>query len=366
MPYGARAASMPPRAAPPGHERRVVAGDDAAGFLQGARRAALPWDAMLLRQGIAPQLLGSSAARIPLPAFAKLLRCVAWRMRDELVGLAGRPVPPGTLARVLHQMHRCATLGEALQTGLASYHIALPELKPSLRRDAGLGRHAAYVQVSGPPEAPRTFLHAAFLYWMLGVASHLVQQRIPVLEVKLRLDGESGLPHRRPIFGVPASLHSSAHSSLAFDASWLQRPVVLDEGGLRQLLSAAPVGLLVPFGESPSVAEQVRHRLRGQADGRMPSLEQTAWGMRMTPDMLRRRLAEEGSSFRAVKNELRRDLAVEMLARTSIKIESIAATLGFSESATFHRSFKAWTGLAPGEYRRLKRPAWTVAPPGAQ
>lgn len=365
MQHAARAALKAPHPDMPGHASRVVAGDDAARFLQGALHAGLPLDALLAHEGIASQLIGSPAARIPLTAFARLLRCIAWRMRDELVGLAGRPAAPGTLARVLHQMRRCANLGEALQTGVASYRIALPELKPNLRRDVRGGSCAAQVVVGSPAGAAHMFLHAAFLYWTLGVASHLVQRRIPVLEVKLRLDGEpgepGGPPHRRPIFGVPAMLHAGPCSSLSFEASWLQQPVVLDDRGLAQFLAVAPVGLLVPFGEAPSFAEQVRRRLRGQAGERMPSLEQTAWGLRMTPDMLRRRLADEGSSYRAIKNELRRDLAIEMLTRTTIKIESIAATLGFSESATFHRSFKAWTGLAPGEYRRLQGPAWTAA-----
>ncbi|MAM74051.1 MAG: AraC family transcriptional regulator, partial [Tistrella sp.] len=67
---------------------------------------------------------------------------------------------------------------------------------------------------------------------------------------------------------------------------------------------------------------------------------------------LSRRLAEEGTSFRAVKEALRRDIAIRELTRTDRPIAGIAAELGFDSAAVFHRAFKAWTGSTPGAYRQ--------------
>lgn len=50
--------------------------------------------------------------------------------------------------------------------------------------------------------------------------------------------------------------------------------------------------------------------------------------------------------------DLRRDAAVEYLGRHDLSLMDIAERLGFSESSTFHRAFKKWTGVSPGEYRR--------------
>ncbi|HEX8886167.1 MAG TPA: helix-turn-helix transcriptional regulator, partial [Noviherbaspirillum sp.] len=64
-----------------------------------------------------------------------------------------------------------------------------------------------------------------------------------------------------------------------------------------------------------------------------------------------RRLQDEGQGFQAIKDDLRRDIAIEYLARPDLTLIEIANLLGFSEPSTFHRAFKKWTGVAPGEYR---------------
>ena len=51
---------------------------------------------------------------------------------------------------------------------------------------------------------------------------------------------------------------------------------------------------------------------------------------------------------------MRRDAAIEYLARPDLTLIEIANLLGFSEPSTFHRAFKKWTGVAPGEYRHSR------------
>jgi AraC-like DNA-binding protein len=84
------------------------------------------------------------------------------------------------------------------------------------------------------------------------------------------------------------------------------------------------------------------------------NLEEVADKLALSPPMLRRRLAAEGHSFQGLKDSVRRDAAIEELQRRDATLEQIAALLGFSEVSTFHRAFKKWTGLAPGDYRRTR------------
>jgi len=71
----------------------------------------------------------------------------------------------------------------------------------------------------------------------------------------------------------------------------------------------------------------------------------------MSPQTLRRHLQQEGESFQAIKDHWRRDLAINLLAESSLPIAEIARRTGFSEPSALHRAFKKWTGLAPGAYR---------------
>jgi AraC-like DNA-binding protein len=76
---------------------------------------------------------------------------------------------------------------------------------------------------------------------------------------------------------------------------------------------------------------------------------------------------EEGSSFRAIKDALRRDLALTQIERTARPIATIAADLGYAEPSAFFRAFLAWTGEAPSAYRkRIAAREARPARPGAR
>jgi AraC-like DNA-binding protein len=63
-------------------------------------------------------------------------------------------------------------------------------------------------------------------------------------------------------------------------------------------------------------------------------------------------LKQEGVTYQAIKDGLRRDLAISRLADTSETIAEIADALGFAEPSAFRRAFRKWTGVRPADYRR--------------
>ena len=73
----------------------------------------------------------------------------------------------------------------------------------------------------------------------------------------------------------------------------------------------------------------------------------------MAPRSLRRKLEEEGTSFRDIVEAERRQLAMQLLQGTQMKLDEIALQLGYGDTASFTRAFRRWLGQAPGEYRKL-------------
>lgn len=63
----------------------------------------------------------------------------------------------------------------------------------------------------------------------------------------------------------------------------------------------------------------------------------------------------EGSSYRAILDELRRESEVEHLTSGDASLEEVAYILGYSDPANFRRAFKRWTGTLPGRYRAAHR-----------
>lgn len=110
--------------------------------------------------------------------------------------------------------------------------------------------------------------------------------------------------------------------------------------------------LLVNHRTERSITERIRSVLRNRLAEQLPSLEEVAAELAMSPRILRGRLQLEGSSYSAIKSRLRLDTAIELLARPDVALEAIAESIGFSDAGTFHRAFKRSTGVAPGQYRR--------------
>lgn len=89
--------------------------------------------------------------------------------------------------------------------------------------------------------------------------------------------------------------------------------------------------------------------------GREPDLEEVAMRLKLPTWTLRRKLAEEGTQFRAILNDTRRDLAMTYIRDTELAFGEIAYLLGFASAEAFQRAFKRWNGQTPGEFRRCHR-----------
>jgi AraC-like DNA-binding protein len=85
-----------------------------------------------------------------------------------------------------------------------------------------------------------------------------------------------------------------------------------------------------------------------------PDIDTVAAMVRLSVRTLQRRLSEEGLSFMRIVARARLDVAQQMLTDPVRKVIDVALDLGYSDQAHFTRAFVRWTGLAPGDFRRLR------------
>lgn len=84
------------------------------------------------------------------------------------------------------------------------------------------------------------------------------------------------------------------------------------------------------------------------------TIEEVAKALHLSTRTLKRRLAEEGTTFRALLEQARRERAMVLL-REDLGLDEIAARLGYSDAANFSRAFRRWTGTTPGAWRGQDR-----------
>lgn len=149
-----------------------------------------------------------------------------------------------------------------------------------------------------------------------------------------------GLSFQRADSGLAFPAEHGALPSLAHDRRLL---ATADELAERALREEPPAVDLVA-----RIEAQVRQELqRGEV-----SAAAVARRLRMSPRTLQRRLDDEGTSFRALCERVRQDLARALLADPAVPLAEVAYRLGFSEPGAFGRAFKRWTGSSPGAFRR--------------
>jgi AraC-like DNA-binding protein len=109
--------------------------------------------------------------------------------------------------------------------------------------------------------------------------------------------------------------------------------------------------LLEKFPPRDSLTDQVRSIIANEFRGGDPSLEHVADQLGLTPRTLQRKLQELNTSHNELVDQMRCQLAMRYLREHNMAICEVAYLLGFSESSSFHRAFKRWTGVTPKEFR---------------
>jgi AraC-like DNA-binding protein len=326
-------------------------------ILDGARHRGMPLAPLLARAGISPALLESPLARVSQQQYALLIVVLRRALRDELWGLCSRPLRVGSFGLGASRLVRCRNLREALREGFRHYHGLIDDFAARLVvqgevAQVRITRHASVGSSADPALAARLdYAQKAFMLFSHGLANWLVARRVPLREVDYT-EANQGSEISR-VYQAPIRFNQP-HVGYSFDARWLDLPVVQSPQSLREFLAQAPANLLVRYRDAGTTAERIRRLLRRQLDQAPPSLEAIAAQWSMAPQTLRRHLRDEGRGFQQIKDELRRDAAIACLAEPGLTLPEIAQRLGFSEASTFHRAFKKWTGVAPGEYRQTQ------------
>ena len=76
----------------------------------------------------------------------------------------------------------------------------------------------------------------------------------------------------------------------------------------------------------------------------------------VSPSTFRRRLAEQGTSYKEILLDVRMGLARQMLGDSELQIARIGEFLGYADSSNFATAFKRATGMSPREFRNNKQP----------
>lgn len=309
---------------------------------------------MLEERGVSRRLLEDPQGRVPFAHHVGIVDHITQRLEDPGIGVdMGATANAGDFGVVSLLAESCPTLRQALdvvkrfnalanQASLMDYFVERGRL---IIRDAHLrdGR-----PVPAPLAEATLAFYATMIRGALGV-------ELPLLEVWFA-HGRHGAwtPARLAHFGATFRFEQRCnalvlHSDLLDARFRSARPELSPH--LHRLAHALEHELTPIDDPVARVSACVRDHL---ARGELPPIDPVARRLGSSARSLQRELNAAGTSFSAVVDDVRRELAAELLANRDMKLEAISGQLGYSDSRALRRACVRWFGRAPGRARAAR------------
>lgn len=281
----------------------------------------------------------------------------AWRIataltHDDAVGIhLAESLPRGALDLIEYAVRSSVSLAAGLER-LARYGRVVSD-RYAARIETNDGRLLLIVDDVGT-----SILHPGRAEFALAIALKLARDvtgtSIVPLQVAFAHDRPADVTEHHRFFRAPLHFAAGANTMLltAEDAA---RPLREADAALsaivRRRLDKQLPDALTPASAPLPLSAQVRRMLVEGLGQTAINADSVAKALAMSRRTLTRRLREEDTSFRAILDDVRAELARALLQDRNLSVADVAFFLQYSEPAAFHRSFRRWTGQTPQHYR---------------
>lgn len=298
-------------------------------------------------------IMDNSVARTSGRAFQNLIHWLIEQTQDPLFGLkSAHYVQPGSYSLVGYMAMNFRTAREALHM-VPSYEAIVGDM--GVTKIEKYGPHLAMrwvCQYDHPQVRPHMIdnVLGSWLLFARWLADMHDGKPAKVLFEHPQPDDQL-LPAYQDIFGCPLEFDANI-SALIFPEEILDTPLRQPDPVLLSTLEQQASAVMAEIQERHPIVMQTRTLLKTLMDEGLPRREKVAEHLGITERTLQRRLQDAGTGYQQLLDNLRQETAAEWLTTTDLGINDIALKLGFSEARSFHRRFKTWTGVTPGEYRQ--------------
>ena len=319
--------------------------------MHGLRERNLCQQSALEQAGINPALVEKANQRIHTDQVARLFKTVQETLDDEFMGFTENPCKVGIFATMAELVSHCSSLGELLEKAINFYNLVNTDIPMYLQRSgnkAVLGFHMAKANLD-----PEHFMTEFWLVIWHRFPSWYIGEPIPLQQTHFTFSAPEHQDELQIMF--PSQLYfNCTDNRLIFDAQYLNKPLLRPKQQLATFLRNAPADIMTIPGSESTLEAQIERIISQRHPQRLifSSIHTLAAELGISSQTLHRRLKESATSYQQIKDNLRRRMAVQKLINERLSVEQVAELVGFSESRSFTRAFKQWTGLTPRQYSK--------------
>ncbi|WP_299756691.1 AraC family transcriptional regulator [uncultured Pontibacter sp.] len=301
--------------------------------------------------GLDQQLVQDVNARITVETVQDLWNTAIAATQDPDLALhVAESINPTSMGTIAYVMMNAPTLHESLLKLCKYQDIICGAIRTSLEVQ---GQQALVkLQIVSPAlQNPRNALDSELVIYK-NAFSALVGQELKYKQVLLAYPEPQSIKEHTRIFAGAELEFGATYGGLVFDAAYLKLPVVTANPELNQFFEQYAEEYLQKMHQPKTVRKRVQRQIAQLLKGEEPGISTVARSLAMSVRSLQGKLKEEGTTYQALLDEVRKQIAVKHLQDNQNTITDIAYLLGYSEPSVFSRSFKKWTGMAPAAYRQ--------------
>lgn len=298
---------------------------------------------------ITPSQAKKANAHITALQMERISSFAMHELNDEVLGCLSRQLPWGTYGMLVRASLTSPTLGVALKRWCRHHGLVADDIELSIEERDGKA-HICLRELKDLGEQ-REFGVLSVLRNLYGVACWLIDSRITLEQVHFAFDAPAHQAVYPLMFQGPVQFgHIDPVSELVMNASYLALPLRRDEAALQRMLETALTLTVLQYRKDRLLLTQVKQALAMHPQD-THSADDLAPMLNLSPRSLHRQLKEEGTSLQVLKDEVRRERAIELLQRTRKPVKQVAESAGFQNEKSFIRAFKQWTGQTPAAFR---------------
>ena len=307
---------------------------------------------ILTLAGLTSTQLKQPKSRVLAKQLASIVKS-CWRVSgDELLGFTKQKVKLGMFTLLAEHLITCKTLEGVFAHSEAFYNLTGDQLQFKIESKGS--QVSVSVNANFKPNSENASENSLLIELLLLIChrfpSWLVGRVIPLNFIQVKHRKPSHHQEYRLMFPCPC-IYQSTHNTLVFDAKYLSLPVMQTSDDLVKYVHQIPLQWFKKQTYYDTASAQVLRILEYSLLDKESNLENVAAKLNMTSRTLRRKLIGEGSRFQQLKDNTRRDKAINLFEQADLTIAQIGLAVGFTELATFSRAFKHWTGVSPNTYR---------------
>lgn len=306
---------------------------------------------VLAEAGFDPEFFADPENLISYKARGRVLNLCATRTGCRHFGLlVGQQGRLSSFGLVGFMVQNSPDVGTALHSLVRYLHLHVRGAAPSLDVSGNLallGYHIYQSQTEGTDQ-----IGDGAVAVMFNILSALCGPDWTPIEARFAHRKPEDTGPFREFLRAPLRFDAEQYGIL-FSTDWFARPLPAADAELRRLLRRQIDALEARF--SNDFVNQVRSVLRTALLTGNGNSEQVAALFSIHSRTLHRRLTAFGTSFHALADESRFEIARQMLQDSSMQANQIAITLNYSDASAFTRAFRRWTGTTPAAWRMKHR-----------